>query len=273
MFEGKQYMCAGVPFGLSIVPSHFQRVISTITHGLDFTFPYMDNLPFGSKDWASHKSQALTIIKLMTQFNLRIKPSSVKLGHSQMRCLGHFVSVKGIGIDPKKLSMIPDWPRPKTGKELMSFLGFVTFIRDHVRHVADLTGPLEAVKNSKTLDWNDTLEQAFQLTKKAVMSSPFLQFPDHSRPFHIATDASNTGVGGVLFQPKKEGEYITPYNMVAICSKKLQDCQTRWSAYKKEYFGILYCLRQFRPYVWGRNDLVVYTDHKPLTFVCKVQQL
>lgn len=266
-FEGTQYMCAGVPFGLSIVPSHFQRVISTILHGLDFTFPYMDNIPLGSKDWTTHKRQALQIISRLTQYNLKIKPSSVKLGHSHMRCLGHLVSVNGIGVDPKKLSMIPGWPRPTTGKELMSFLGFVTFIRDHIRHVADLTGPLEAVKNSKTLEWDDTLEQAFVLTKKAVMSAPFLQYPDYTRPFHVATDASNTGVGGVLFQPKKPGEYITPHNIVAICSKKLQSSQTRWSAYKKEYFGILYCLRQFRPYIWGRNDLVVYTDHKPLTFV------
>ncbi len=266
-FEGQQYMCAGVPFGLSIVPSHFQRVISTIMHGLDFTFPYMDNLPFGSKDWETHRQQALTVINLMTRFNLKIKPSSVKLGHSHMRCLGHFVSVKGIGIDPKKLSMVPDWPRPTTGKELMSFLGFVTFIRDHIRHVADLTGPLEAVKNNKTLEWNDTLEEAFRLTKQAVAKAPFLQYPDYTRPFHIATDASNTGVGGVLFQPKEQDEYITADNIVAICSKKLQPCQTRWSAYKKEYYGILYSLRQFRPYVWGRNDLVVYTDHKPLTFV------
>ena len=266
-FEGKQYMCSGVPFGLSIVPSHFQRVISKILHGLDFTQPYMDNIPFGSKDWETHKQQALAIIKRLTQYNLKIKPSSVKLGHSHMRCLGHLVSSQGIGIDPKKLSMIPDWPRPTSGKDLMSFLGFVTFIRDHIRHVADLTGPLEAVKNSKTLEWNDALEQCFVLTKKAVMSAPFLQYPDYSRPFHVATDASNTGVGGVLFQPKKEGEYITPYNIVAVCSKKLQSCQTRWSAYKKEYFGIVYCLRQFRPYIWGRDDLVVYTDHKPLTYV------
>lgn len=266
-FEGQQYMCAGVPFGLSIVPSHFQRVISTIMHGLDFTFPYMDNLPFGSKDWETHRQQALTIINLMTKYNLKIKPSSVKLGHSHMRCLGHFVSVKGIGIDPKKLSMVPDWPRPTTGKELMSFLGFVTFVRDHIRHVADLTGPLEAVKNNKTLEWNQTLEEAFKLTKEAVAKAPFLQYPDYSRPFHIATDASNTGVGGVLFQPKEQDEYITAENIVAICSKKLQPCQTRWSAYKKEYYGILYSLRQFRPYIWGRNDLVVYTDHKPLTFV------
>ena len=266
-FEGKQYMCVGVPFGLSIVPSHFQRVISKILHGLDFTQPYMDNIPFGSKDWETHKQQALAIIKRLTKYNLKIKPSSVKLGHSHMRCLGHLVSSQGIGIDPKKLSMIPDWPRPTTGKDLMSFLGFVTFIRDHIRHVADLTGPLEAVKNNKTLEWNDTLEQCFLLTKKAVMSAPFLQYPDYSRPFHVATDASNTGVGGVLFQPKKEGEYITPYNIVAICSKKLQSSQTRWSAYKKEYFGIVYCLRQFRPYIWGRDDLIVYTDHKPLTYV------
>ncbi len=272
-FGGIQYMCAGVPFGLSIVPSHFQRVISTIMQGLNFTFPYMDNLPFASKDWDTHKEHALTIIRLMTNNNLRIKPSSVKLGHSHMRCLGHFVSVNGIGIDPKKLSMIPDWPRPKTGKELMSFLGFVTFIRDHVRHIAELTAPLEAVKNQKTLVWNNELECAFTLTKSAVMKAPFLQYPDYSRPFHIATDASNTGVGGVLFQPKTEDEYITPTNIVAICSKKLADCQTRWSAYKKEYFGILYCLRQFRPYVWGRDDLVVHTDHKPLTYVLKSPSL
>jgi len=190
-----------------------------------------------------------------------------------MRCLGHFISVDGIGIDPKKLSMIPGWPRPKTGKELMSFLGFVTFIRDHVRHIADLTGPLEAVKNQKTLVWDDQLEQAFTLTKAAVMKAPFLQYPDYTRPFHIATDASNTGVGGVLFQPKVEGEYITHNNIVAICSKKLQDCQTRWSAYKKEFYGILYSLKQFRQYVWGRNDLVVHTDHKPLTFVLQSPSL
>jgi hypothetical protein len=266
-FEGTQYMCAGVPFGLSIVPSHFQRVISTIMNGLDFTFPYIDNIPLGSKDWETHKQQALLIIRRLTQYNLKIKPSSVKLGHSHMRCLGHLVSVNGIGVDPKKLSMIPGWRRPSTGKELMSFLGFVTFIRDHIRHVADLTGPLEAVKNNKVLEWNDTLEEAFALTKKAVMSAPFLQFPDYSRPFHVATDASNTGVGGVLFQPKKPDEYITAHNIVAICSKKLQSSQRRWSAYKKEYFGILYCLRQFRAYIWGRDDLIVHTDHKPLTFL------
>jgi hypothetical protein len=266
-FEGKQYICVGVPFGLKIVPSHFQRVISKILYGLDFTKPYMDNIPFGSPDWETHKQQALAIIRRLTEHNLKIKPASVKLGHSHMRCLGHLVSSAGIGIDPKKLDMIPEWPRPKTGKDLMSFLGFVTFIRDHVRHVADLTGPLEAIKNSKTLVWNDSLEQAFTLTKKAVMTAPFLQYPDFTRPFHVATDASNTGVGGVLFQPKLEDEYITPDNIVAICSKKLQDSQTRWSAYKKEYFGIVYCLRQFRPYIWGRNDLVVYTDHKPLTYV------
>ena len=42
----------------------------------------------------------------------------------------------------------------------------------------------------------------FNATKKAIANAPFLSFPDYSLPFHIATDASNTGAGGVLYQPR-----------------------------------------------------------------------
>ena len=106
-----------------------------------------------------------------------------------------------------------------------------------------------------------------------MAASPILIFPDFEQPFHIATDASQTGVGGVLFQPTTDAEYITATNIVDICSKKLQPHEQRWPAYKKELFGIVYSLRKFHSYVWGRNDLVVHTDHKPLTFIFSSSQL
>jgi hypothetical protein len=105
------------------------------------------------------------------------------------------------------------------------------------------------------------------------MNAPILVFPDFDRAFHIATDASQTGIGGVLFQPSTNDEFITPTNIVDICSRKLQPHETRWPAYKKELFGVVYSLRKFYAYVWGRTDLVVHTDHKPLTFIFSSSQL
>ena len=34
---------------------------------------------------------------------------------------------------------------------MQTFLGFVTFLRQHVRHFAELTGPLEEVKLHKEI--------------------------------------------------------------------------------------------------------------------------
>lgn len=272
-FDGTQYMFRGCPFGLSLLPSHFQRIMSLIFRDLPFTFPYLDNLPFGSTSWDEHRDHILAIILRCSQVNMKIKPSSVKFGQSHLKCLGHLISVDGVGIAPAKLQAIHDWELPTTGKELQRFLGFVTFIRRYVRHFADLTGALEAVKNQNTIQWTDELRECFETIKEAVARAPFLQFPQWSLPFHIATDASNVGCGGVLYQPRSEGEGITDKNIVAICSKKWNQSQLNYPAYKKELFGIVYSLRQFHPFVWGRRDLVIFTDHKPLTHMLEQKEL
>lgn len=266
-WNGKQYMFVGAPFGIATLPSHFQRTMSVAFADLPFTFPYLDNLPFGSDNWPDHRDHGLTIISRLNQMNLKIKPSSVKLGYSHIRCLGHQLSGGGISIDPDKLVQLAEWPLPRTGPELQSFLGFVTFMRQHVRQFSDLTAPLEAVKLQKQIEWTDTLRHHFELTKQALARAPVLRFPDFSRPFHIATDASNTGVGGVLFQPDEGSDEVTAHNIVAIHSKKLTPTQYRYSAYKKELLAIVQCLRQFHTFVWGRMDNVLHTDHKPLTWM------
>jgi hypothetical protein len=272
-WKGTQYMFVGCPFGLSTLPGHFQRIMSVLFRDMDFTFPYLDNLPFGSSSWKQHRDQALLIIHRCNQANLKIKPSSVKFGQSHIRCLGHMVSGAGIGIDPQKLESLHTWEQPMTDKQMQSFLGFINFMRQHVRHIGEITGPLEAVKNNKVIEWTPELLHCFELAKQALSRAPILQFPQFNLPFHIATDASNTGVGGVLYQPTTVDEGITANNIVGICSKKLGPSELNYSAYKKELFGIVFCLRQFHAYVWGRNDLVIYTDHKPLIHMLTSKEL
>jgi hypothetical protein len=266
-WERQQYMFVGCPYGLTLLTSHFQRIITRIFSDLTFCFPYVDNLPFAAKDWVTHTEQAIAIVDRCNQVNLKIKPKFDKIGHSELRCLGHIVSAAGITIDPSKMKAIQEWPLPATCKDLASFLGLCSFVRAHVRHYADLSGPLEEAKMREPLIHTEETVRCFEALKQALIQSPILSYPDYDKAFHIATDASQTGVGGVLFQPVNDSEHITPHNIVAIVSKKLNETQTRWPAYKKELFGVVYSLRKFHTYIWGRHDLVVHTDHKPLTYI------
>lgn len=122
-WNNQQYMFVGCPFGLNLLTSHFQRIMSRVFSDLPFCFPYVDNIPFASKDWNTHYQCAALIIDRLNQVNLKIKPKFNKVGHSQLKCLGHVVSVSGVSIDPDKLQAIMDWPLPATGTELQSFLG------------------------------------------------------------------------------------------------------------------------------------------------------
>ena len=201
----------------------------------------------------SSKLHLLSVLHRLNQVNLRLKPGSLRVGYSQLVCLGYLLSIHGIGIDPSKVATITDWPLPSTGYELQQFLGTVVFVSHHVRHFAHISAELQAAKNLAKIEWTEKLLYDFNLVKTAVASAPFLQFPDYTLPFHIATDASVTGVGGVLYQPHVKGEKITPNNIVALCSKKSTLSQRNYPPFKKELFGIVYCLRQFHGIYLGSH--------------------
>ena len=268
-FEGIQYVFVGCPFGLKPLPSHFQRTMATIFYDLNFINIYLDNIPFASNNWDEHKEQALLIIDRCNQVNLRIKPSSINLGQSEMRCLGFVLSQRGISISSSKIDKVQGWNELmiKTGQQMQSFLGLVSYLRGHIRHFAQITGRLYAVSNQPVIEWTAALRADFAVLKQAISTAPTLKQADFSKSFCIATDASNNGIGGVLYQPDDKYGDITADNIVCICSRKLQASELNYPAYKKELVGIVYCLLQFHTWIYGRTDLTLFTDHKPLTYL------
>ena len=133
-FEGKQYVFVGIPFGLNLLPSWFQRLISR-TFNLSFLVPYFDNIAVKSKTWSEHFDHCRALLRLCTHYRLRIKPSSIKFGYAQFGLVGHLVGVDGISLHPSKMKVIDDWPRPITGKDLQRFLGLGTYLRDITRDI------------------------------------------------------------------------------------------------------------------------------------------
>jgi hypothetical protein len=270
----RQYVFVGAPFGLTLLTSHFQRVMSSLFGDLCFCIPYIDNLLIASTSREEHHQHLKIVLDRLNKYNLKLKPDWSKLAHTELRCLGHAINQHGIRIDPAKVNEIINWPIPTTSKELQSFLGLCGFVRQHVRHYSDITAHLESIKNEKHIPYNDpTYLDCINAVKLAVSTAPILKYPDFNRRFEIATDASACGVGGVLYQPEQDDEHITANNIVAICSRKLAPHQVRWPVYKKELYGVVYCLRKFHSYIWGRSDLVIYTDHKPLTYMFESEEL
>ena len=74
----------------------------------------------------------------------------------------------------------------------------------------------------------------------------------------MSCDASAYGCGGVLFHRIDNND-----RPVAFASCSLSKCQKNYSQLDKEAFSIIFCLKRFHQFLYGRSFHII-TDHKPL---------
>ena len=90
--------------------------------------------------------------------------------------------------------------------------------------------------------------------KKLVSEDVLLRFPDHSKPFHIYTDASKYQLGATIKQDDKPIVYF---------SKKLNPAQRRYSTIEQEMLAIVTVLKEYKNFLYG-GQIIIHTDHKNL---------
>ena len=138
---------------------------------------------------------------------LKLKPSKCEFFKQRITYLGYVVSENGIESDPKKTEAVRNLPAPKTVTEVRGFLGFTNqyreFIPKYVQKAASLNELISrenSKKKKKPAGWNEKAQKAFEELKELCCSAPILAYANYEKKFKIHTDASDLGLGAVLYQ-------------------------------------------------------------------------
>ena len=96
-----------------------------------------------------------------------------------------------------------------------------------------------------------------------------LAYADYTKPFWVHTDASELGLGAVLYQEQDDGTT----RVIAFASRSLSNSEQRYHSSKLEFLALKWAIHErFHEYLYGSN-FEVYTDNNPLTYIMSLAKL
>ena len=262
------YRWTRLPMGLKGAPSYFQaKIANTVLIGLIYKICdlYIDDIIIYGISQEDFLHNLDRVFKRLEEFNILLNPKKAKIGLSQIEYVGHTINENGVTISKEKRDYVLDVPIPQIQKALKSFLGLVSYFRNHLKDHSTIVQPLQQMITpyvpAKKLKWNPQLIELFYQVQKSVNEAPSLFFLDYDAPVYLHTDASDFGIGAYLFQIKDNKELP-----VSFISKSLNKTEIKWSVPEKECYAIFFAVVKLE-YLLRDIHFTLRTDHRNLTFL------
>jgi RNase H-like domain found in reverse transcriptase len=214
-----------------------------------------------TKTLEDHFEHVLAVVTQLKKVGFKINPKKCTWFATKVSLLGFIISGSSIEIDPKKIDAIKNRRPPNTIKGVEEWIGLVNFYRHFIRDFSRILKPLYDLKKSGKFEWSDECERSFNDTKNALIKFPILRQFDPSRPIRIYSDACDYATGGIFSQVDENNkEYNVEYEQ-----RLLKGAELNYSISDKECLSVVYLIKKWRIYLYGRHFTVV-TDHYALLY-------
>lgn len=254
-------------FGLRNAGQTFQRFIDEVCAGLDFCFPYLDDILVASKNREEHEEHLRILFQRLAAYGIIINVEKSVFFADSVIFVGYEVSAEGTQAPVDRVTALRSYKEPETARDMKRFLGMINFFRSFLPHAAEHQAPLNKAvagkKGSQAIEWTPELTKSFELCKESLAEATLLAHPDCEAPLGLFTDASGFSIGASLQQLVNN-----KWQPLGFFSRKLTPKQQDWPPYYRELYAVYGAIQHFRHNLEAQN-FTIYTDHKPLTFAFK----
>ena len=248
-----------LPFGVSPAVGVFQRRMECLLQGISGTACFIDDLIITGKDDHAHLTSLSQVLEKLSESGLKCKLEKCSFLQGAVDYLGHRIDASGLHPLDNKVAAITRVPAPTNITQLRSFLGMVNYYGKFLPNLAKVLAPLHLLlRRGSRWSWERAQGSAFEECKRLLTSSPVLAHFSGDKELILECDASPYGLGAVIMQ--REDGVDRP---IAYASRSLHLSETKYSQLEKEALAVIFGVKKFHAYVFGRPFTLV-TDHKPL---------
>uniref|UniRef100_A0A8C5HTJ4 Gypsy retrotransposon integrase-like protein 1 n=1 Tax=Gouania willdenowi TaxID=441366 RepID=A0A8C5HTJ4_GOUWI len=182
---------------------------------------------------------------------------------------------------------------PQTVGDLRQVLGFLSYYRSYIQDFAKIAKPLYELlqvkssmpqllpRNCKSrgpqlpsktpIEWNANHQSTLERLVTMLTNPPVLAYPNFEEPFVLHTDASEKGLGAILYQQQGGKMRVIGYG-----SRTLTPAERNYRLHsgKLEFLALKWTVcEKFIDYLFYAPHFTIYTDNNPLTYVMSTAKL